>query len=489
VKKKKAVAGRIQESEWDVTLDIASVNGIGIEFVVEQDCLFICEVKGGAAENWNIENPHKAMTPGQRVVKIDGVQGIAEMLGELRKPHDSSLHIAISVETRMLSDVVPETTPAVSRHLSQKGFQLMMDTPGVKVAASPDHWGIKLNEIQAFWEWCKKQPDFHPRMNVRELVAEIINPLRKSVALKDKVAPTRIRWLVSHCWEEDSTEFFEDLFDMFDMLGPKVHPDDGIFVCFLCVFQGSDEEIHDQVTQCSEDIYKGCFAQILKSVKHRDGALCVIPNENLVKAKKGLYSRLWCGWEAYQAKEQSVKIFLHKKRCSPEHLFGQRNIQAYTLKSGSCGNPTAQSKTDHDNEQQIRHAIGGNWAAVDGRVRIAMLSAWSGDAADLVPFLDDPQEGVFEAVLLAPALQKLSSPCLAEVVKSLAANVHRNPERVIEMLGKMSKNDAAALALHNIMNNHDDATIATLAGKEIQRLAKAEIVKRKDSLGDDTPSL
>lgn len=252
----------------------------------------------------------------------------------------------------------------------------------------PALWGITLPEVKDFREWVRGHPVFKKakqagkRMSVREMVDTVLKasgPLdngypetfatstRRSVAL-NKNSPRPIRWLVSHCWEEDFEQFFEDLISL---LGDKmkVSNDEGIFVCFLCMFQGDDEDIEMQVTQGSENIFKGCFAEILQSVKAAKGALCVVPNENLRAKGQGIYSRLWCGWEAAQAKKNRVHILLHPDRNKPDYLFDGGDM-TMSLCQGSCGPPGSENKIDKDNAKRIRSAIDHNWEAIDQTLKL-----------------------------------------------------------------------------------------------------------------------
>merc|ERR1712224_700567 len=96
---------------------------------------------------------------------------------------------------------------------------------------------------------------------------------------------------------------------------------------------------------------------ILLSVKALRGALCIISNENLRRQSMGLYSRLWCGWEAFQASANGVHIVLHPDRSTKEHLFGRGEMRTISLRDGSCGPPKNQSAADKHNKKQITEAI------------------------------------------------------------------------------------------------------------------------------------
>mmetsp|Transcript_121618 Transcript_121618/g.224139 ORF Transcript_121618/g.224139 Transcript_121618/m.224139 type:complete len:552 (+) Transcript_121618:109-1764(+) len=361
----------------------------------------------------------------------------------------------------------------VSR-VSPCGYQYAVDGRGNKMEVAPEYWGMRISEIVEFWNWCKGQRAWRSDMSVRHLVEEIIVPRYtegQSVALAKKTVPTRIRWLVSHCWDEGVEDFFQDLVSM---LKHVCKEDDGIFVCFLCVFQGSNDEVRMQVTQNSERAEDGCFARVLKSVKHTSGTLCVIPNENLVRAGQGLYSRLWCGWEAYQASEQGIRVWIHPKRSSPQHLFGRGELCNYTLQHGSCGNPSAKSELDGLTEAQIRSAIesGLGWSSVDAKIKIALLNSWEYGSANVLPFMQDKDDRVFEAALLA--FEKLGEAA-AMHAERLADYFPRSPFRIAQTLMGMQSAGVAEVAKRLF---HADPRVQDAAADALQRYLE----RRKRSL-------
>lgn len=203
-------------------------------------------------------------------------------------------------------------------------------------------------------------------MTAREMVADVMRPVYtlrgRSVALDyNQSRPLSIKRLVSHSWDENVLEF---LMDVLSIDCPDADP---LFICFLSVYQGTDEEIDVQVTQGSHDISQGCFSQILAHVALEDGSQYVVPNENLSINGQGLYSRLWCAWEVYNCIICGISLHFHpESKRTERHLFGSTGMQSFTAAVGHCGPPSEWGGKDELAIQAaIVHGTHGGWSAVD----------------------------------------------------------------------------------------------------------------------------
>jgi hypothetical protein len=232
----------------------------------------------------------------------------------------------------------------------------------------PTHWGMSKAQIREFHARCKRVNGF-TNMSARDMVKQIIEPeyqqKGRSVALDfNSSDPLSILYLVSHSWDENADEFFEDL------LSIQCPDSIAFFVCFLCVYQGTEEEINLQVNQGNPEIEKGCFAKILAHVAfHREqkgfGAMFVIPNDALQKNGQGLYSRLWCSWEIFNCLLRHIPVEFHpKSKITTEHLFGSVSMRTFTCAKGHCGPP---DKWGGKDEIHIKRAVeqGCTWEAMD----------------------------------------------------------------------------------------------------------------------------
>jgi hypothetical protein len=127
----------------------------------------------------------------------------------------------------------------------------------------PTHWGITKQQVRHFYEEFKQVVGWH-RMTAREMVQKYLRPKYnngRSVALQyNDSEPLPIECVVSHSWDENAKEFLEDL------LRAPLPETRVLFICFLCVYQGTDNDIDLQVTQGSDDVNSGCFAKILRHV-------------------------------------------------------------------------------------------------------------------------------------------------------------------------------------------------------------------------------
>jgi len=332
----------------------------------------------------------------------------------------------------------------------------------------PKQWGISLSQLKAFLRWCPEQLGWSPSMSVRSFVENIIKPNFKggqSVALsfQESPHPLTIRWLVSHCWDEETEQFLLDVIFLAEQQGCS--PDEGIFICCFCLFQGDEDELFAQVGQGLSDIRLGCFAQVLAEVKEQKGEVWVIANDAMLSTDNGLYSRLWCGWEAYQAKEKGVRIILHPRCSTLQHLFGNE-WKRFSLKDGSCGNPSQKTPTDATSERCIRLAIenGLGWAEVDATVKVAVLNSWSQSTDNLqnaMEFLGDSHRGVREAALLKAShlveCQELSDATLDQFIANVVSG-DREPHHL--RLLSLLDDQRGAHALVRVLYESDNPELA-----------------------------
>eukprot|EP00812_Abedinium_dasypus_P001547 NODE_1187_length_1215_cov_413.352586.p1 GENE.NODE_1187_length_1215_cov_413.352586~~NODE_1187_length_1215_cov_413.352586.p1 ORF type:complete len:381 (+),score=127.08 NODE_1187_length_1215_cov_413.352586:3-1145(+) len=157
--------------------------------------------------------------------------------------------------------------------------------------------------------------------------------------------------MVSHCWDEAVDVFLLDVLTMTHNVRSG-----GMFICFLSLYQGENYEVNLQVTQgdTSGDISKGCFSEVLSTVKRNNGNMLVVSNA-AVCSSNGLYSRLWCVWEVYCAVRDGVPVVLHPRTRTEQHLYGDQGEMRFDPKEARCGDPNKRKKTP--DEISIRRAI------------------------------------------------------------------------------------------------------------------------------------
>lgn len=108
------------------------------------------------------------------------------------------------------------------------------------------------------------------------------------------------------------------------------------------------------------------FSVILNHIAEiRTGYVSVISNSNM-PSQGGLYSRLWCTWEVYNAKLNNVKLLIHPRHGTEADLFGF--TRPYSSKNGRCGNPN--DPTMSVDEVLIRKTIEKSigWADIDAKI-------------------------------------------------------------------------------------------------------------------------
>jgi len=270
--------------------------------------------------------------------------------------------------------VCPSRNRQVIQRVTSTGKQLTSQGHVVP----PAQWGITPAQIRDFHSKCQSKRGYSPKMTARKFVNKFVEPCDKSVALMyNDDCPKSIEWLISHSWDEGVHEFLIDVLSIGGFDDPLFK--DGVFICFLSVFQGSPDEINLQVTQGSTDIYDGCFYQVLTNVRDLGGFMYVIPNENLKDNGQGLYSRLWCAWEVHCCQRKQVPFFTWpKEKMTQQHLFGDCEIDAFSAEHGHCGPPKHWGNKD---EQNIKAAIK-NWDKINEDIR-RTLSGTCGAGGDI----------------------------------------------------------------------------------------------------------
>eukprot|EP00812_Abedinium_dasypus_P014318 NODE_782_length_1364_cov_109.884645.p1 GENE.NODE_782_length_1364_cov_109.884645~~NODE_782_length_1364_cov_109.884645.p1 ORF type:complete len:358 (-),score=92.91 NODE_782_length_1364_cov_109.884645:266-1339(-) len=181
---------------------------------------------------------------------------------------------------------------------------------------------------------------------------------------------TQSTW-VSHAWSEPVNTFLRDV-----LIITAERPDEGMFICFLALYQGTWEEVDLQVSQGGTTMHDGCFAQVLSSVKRNEGEMWVISNQN--ECKSGLYARLWCTWELYCAWKEGVPVKLHPLTSSEKHLYGEGGEKSFEPENGFCGcvNDLAKIKTAVEGGAgwgDVKYTVLWNsvWSARSGRLEAA----------------------------------------------------------------------------------------------------------------------
>jgi hypothetical protein len=329
-------------------------------------------------------------------------------------------------------------------------------------------------------------------MSLRDFVVRIIQPSYMEgtgVALSipdNSKSPKYIRWLVSHSWEEEVGQLFEDVLSMSKHVESRYgsDEDDGVFICALALYQGADEEIQRQVTQGSADVKQGSFARILQSTKDRGGGVWIIANEALVAKGQGLYSRLWCGWEAYNAKKENVRILLHPQRSTPRHLFGDIDPTQYSLKDGRCGNPHQQKEADAKNEAVIRASVEaeGGWEKVDSTITILMLQIIK-DPDFVARFISHKSRAISDAALLT--LGKLTMPNLPTVHAAAAhadavASLLGSRESAVYTLQTMGEMGCLAAAKKMFHSDKDVQRKALMVMQFFTRMVEQSVANHDD---------
>eukprot|EP00931_Biecheleriopsis_adriatica_P053242 TRINITY_DN31134_c0_g1_i1.p1 TRINITY_DN31134_c0_g1~~TRINITY_DN31134_c0_g1_i1.p1 ORF type:complete len:362 (+),score=39.82 TRINITY_DN31134_c0_g1_i1:92-1087(+) len=233
----------------------------------------------------------------------------------------------------------------------------------------PSHWGIRKSQIRGFLQWCRRHSSWTDAMSVRDMVKDILAPEYQkrhlSVAVNfNRVERLSIMHLISHSWDENTLEFLQDV------LSSCVGESAGLFICFFSVYQGTVKEINVQVTGGSNDIREGCFATVLSHVKRDGGKMIVVPNDTLKENGQGLYSRLWCSWELYNANTTEIPLEFHPpQKVTEAHLLGATSIENFSTRKGHCGPP---ADWDNVDEAQIISAVGDAWEAMDRDVKDAI---------------------------------------------------------------------------------------------------------------------
>lgn len=227
--------------------------------------------------------------------------------------------------------------------------------------------------------------------NMRDFVEAFVKPVTKGMGmglslLLNRDNPQKVNVMVSHCWDENAAKFIQDVID-------NIAEHEVVFICALALYQNQDGKGPSVPQQLgSGDIEESPFFRVLQtfaSVPHRGferisrggsgfGAYCeglmgsinsscgmlwyilslicwcwvdklvyccecgyrrgrmlVVANQELLNKGEGLYSRLWCAFEAASARALHVPVDF-AEGTTPEMLHGP---SARSCKDGRCACP------------------------------------------------------------------------------------------------------------------------------------------------------
>lgn len=217
-------------------------------------------------------------------------------------------------------------------------------TPGGMAVEAP-RWGISKAQLQELLQECREDAAWDATDNVRAFVQKFVEPRTAGTGmglalLLNHQRPREVNLMVSHSWDENAQQFFEDVVrDMFDR--------DVAFICFLGLYQGTGQDIADQL---GPEILTSPFAQVIKKCAHGRGRMLVVPNEELRRNGQGLYSRMWCDLEIFFALQ--VGCFIQfAQGTTQHHLCG---AEGFSSRHARCGNPASPMNAD---ERRIRDVI------------------------------------------------------------------------------------------------------------------------------------
>eukprot|EP00812_Abedinium_dasypus_P008609 NODE_235_length_1770_cov_349.400583.p1 GENE.NODE_235_length_1770_cov_349.400583~~NODE_235_length_1770_cov_349.400583.p1 ORF type:complete len:533 (-),score=189.69 NODE_235_length_1770_cov_349.400583:155-1690(-) len=355
-------------------------------------------------------------------------------------------------------------------------------------AVGPGEWAITAKQLFHLRETHKSLFQREKGMNAREFVEGWIKKSHldgRGVALTyndDK--PQEVAVMVSHCWDEAIDLFLLDVLTVTHNLASG-----GMFICFLSLYQGSSDEVNLQVTQGSTSASKGCFAEVLHTVKHNHGYMLVVSNA-AVRDGAGLYSRLWCVWEVYCAVRDNVPIVVHPRTRTEKHLYGEQGENEFDPEKARCGAPGSERTAD---EICIRRTIGRSatcwccfptlgWARVKSVITNATRTVFGNKAPGTLD-ASKPALGDRGVELLVEAMKE--DPWAYTALRLLRANIS---DRAAEALAEALKGNDTLEDL--ILTGNDGNEIGDDGAKALAEALKSNdkllhLDLKRNDIGDD----
>ncbi|CAK9077427.1 unnamed protein product [Durusdinium trenchii] len=248
----------------------------------------------------------------------------------------------------------------------------------------PEHWGISLEQLESLEKQTGKA------MTMREVVESQIKPMTKTTglgyALKLNLQrPLVAKVMVSHAWDEIYVHLVAAL-KCFIRISSQNHHcavgTEGYWVCATAIYQPEDVEELTIAKQLGPDPNHGPFAAVLRQAS----AMVACITEAC-----DIYSRMWCVFEIFMAKELGVQVYMANGAEEEEHTgttvslsrlidpmvdaFGEQCLKPANSLAARCGKPSLQMNKD---EEMIREAIQrcpGQFDAVDHAVEESRLDA------------------------------------------------------------------------------------------------------------------
>jgi len=299
-----------------------------------------------------------------RILSINGVSGAEAMKEQFGNCWNQQPCTLTMVRSEPLSSVPINEEAAAPQRLPD----------GTPIPAF--RWGITKAQLAELHAKCRADGKWDDGDSIADFVVKFVKPVTDGTGMgmalfTNQDDPKLVDLMVSHAWQENAGRFFEDL-------QQHMKEDEVAFVCALALWQHGYEEIKAQL---GPSLVGGPFSSVIASVKKQKGRMLVVANEELKENGQGLYSRMWCVWEVFFARNLSMPVeFTHRN--SLEHLFGAGGAAA-SAKTARCGNP---AMLMNDDEKRIREAIERGCISFqkiedDGSVSHQSVAAYSTDGS------------------------------------------------------------------------------------------------------------
>jgi len=164
------------------------------------------------------------------------------------------------------------------------GRQLAVTKCGAQMTSwkgmvKPMEWGIKNHQFKDFYNQLQQDSNWSEDMSIGAVVSTIIRKKYKdgrSVALcyNDQSPSDMTRSCVRHDWDDNAKLFFEQVIEL--------QLDEPIFIFFLSVYQGTEEEVDLQLSQPGVAT-GGAFEQVLRQVNRMRHLDCRADSGSIVK--------------------------------------------------------------------------------------------------------------------------------------------------------------------------------------------------------------
>ena len=159
---------------------------------------------------------------------------------------------------------------------------------------SPHMWGITMTQLEAI----TTDPKYNDSMSMYDVVNNIIKPQTKGTGLGyalylNKEKPLRAKYMVSHAWGENYSQFLSAL--------SESNCDGPFWVCAMAICQNNDVAEVTIEKQLGPDPQYGPFATVLKQA---DSMIAIMTQSC------DIYTRLWCVYEIFVAISLNIPVAL-----------------------------------------------------------------------------------------------------------------------------------------------------------------------------------